>query len=28
VYHFTVGKPQLDIRLQTLPPYEHLERNG
>ena len=25
VYHFTVGKPRLDPRLQTLPPYQHLE---
>lgn len=26
VYHFTVGYPRLDPRLETLPPYQHLER--
>lgn len=25
LYHFTVGKPLEDSRLQTLPPYEHLQ---
>jgi SagB-type dehydrogenase family enzyme len=25
LYHFTVGFPRLDTRLQTLPPYAHLE---
>ncbi len=25
LYHFTVGKPLLDRRLKTLPPYYHLE---
>ncbi|RKZ92244.1 MAG: nitroreductase, partial [Candidatus Parabeggiatoa sp. nov. 1] len=25
MYHFTVGTPQHDKRLQTLPPYAHLE---
>jgi len=24
LYHFTVGFPRVDTRLQTLPPYEHL----
>ena len=26
LYHFTVGAPLLDDRLQTLPPYGHLQR--
>jgi len=26
LYHFTVGAPLLDERLQTLPPYGHLQR--
>jgi hypothetical protein len=25
LYHFTVGKPLEDSRLQTFPPYEHLQ---
>jgi nitroreductase len=25
LYHFTVGGPQVDSRLQTLPPYAHLQ---
>ena len=25
LYHFTVGKPLEDPRLETLPPYHHLE---
>ncbi len=27
LYHFTVGLPKPDDRLQTLPPYSHLERS-
>lgn len=27
VYHFTVGYPRLDPRLETLPPYQHLDRS-
>ena len=27
LYHFTVGQPKSDDRLQTLPPYQHLERS-
>jgi hypothetical protein len=26
LYHFTIGGPVVDDRLQTLPPYGHLER--
>lgn len=26
LYHFTVGFPRTDNRIQTLPPYEHLKR--
>lgn len=26
LYHFTLGKPKSDNRLQTLPPYAHLKR--
>jgi len=26
VYHFTVGMPLIDDRIETLPPYDHLER--
>jgi SagB-type dehydrogenase family enzyme len=25
-YHFTIGRPLLDTRIQTLPPYAHLQR--
>jgi SagB-type dehydrogenase family enzyme len=25
LYHFTVGQPKTDKRLQTLPPYQHIE---
>ncbi|PIV29567.1 MAG: nitroreductase, partial [Zetaproteobacteria bacterium CG02_land_8_20_14_3_00_50_9] len=25
-YHFTVGTPLVDERIETLPPYAHLER--
>ena len=28
LYHFTVGSPVEDLRLQTLAPYQHLERTG
>jgi SagB-type dehydrogenase family enzyme len=28
LYHFTVGSPQMDSRLATLPPYSHLEPRG
>jgi len=28
LYHFTVGGPVEDRRIQTLPPYAHLEREG
>ena len=28
LYHFTVGGPLDDLRLQTIPPYAHLERGG
>lgn len=28
LYHFTVGTPQVDARLATLPPYSHLESRG
>jgi len=28
IYHFTVGAPLVDQRLQTLPPYGHLHRKG
>jgi hypothetical protein len=28
LYHFTVGFPRLDTRLQTLPPYAHLEEEA
>lgn len=28
MYHFTLGAPLEDIRLQTLPPYAHLLRQG
>jgi nitroreductase len=28
LYHFTVGSPVADRRLQTLPPYAHLHRAG
>jgi SagB-type dehydrogenase family enzyme len=27
LYHFTVGQPKSDTRLQTLPPYNHLQRS-
>ncbi|MGR9036579.1 MAG: SagB/ThcOx family dehydrogenase [Gammaproteobacteria bacterium] len=27
LYHFTVGGPLDDVRLETLPPYGHLDRN-
>ena len=27
VYNFTIGKPIVDMRLQTLEPYSHLDRN-
>ncbi|MEJ2608995.1 MAG: SagB/ThcOx family dehydrogenase [Candidatus Thiodiazotropha sp.] len=27
LYHFTVGQPKTDDRLQTLPPYQHIERS-
>ncbi|MES9945046.1 MAG: SagB/ThcOx family dehydrogenase [Candidatus Thiodiazotropha sp.] len=27
LYHFTVGFPRVDARLQTLPPYEHLDKH-
>ncbi len=27
LYHFTVGQPKPDDRLQTLPPYDHLDRS-
>ncbi|MCU7853727.1 MAG: SagB/ThcOx family dehydrogenase [Candidatus Thiodiazotropha sp. (ex Monitilora ramsayi)] len=27
LYHFTVGEPKDDTRLQTLPPYSHLSRS-
>jgi len=27
LYHFTVGHPKGDDRLQTLPPYQHLQRS-
>ena len=27
LYHFTVGQPKPDTRLQTLPPYHHLHRS-
>lgn len=27
LYHFTVGHPKQDDRLQTLPPYHHLQRS-
>lgn len=26
MYHFTIGEPRLDQRIQTLPPYQHLKR--
>jgi hypothetical protein len=26
LYHFTIGGPLVDRRLQTLPPYAHLQR--
>jgi SagB-type dehydrogenase family enzyme len=28
LYHFTVGLPREDSRLQTFPPYAHLDRRG
>ncbi len=28
LYHFTIGKALTDNRLQTLPPYAHLQRNS
>jgi hypothetical protein len=28
VYHFTIGDPVIDDRLQTLPPYLHLETDN
>ncbi len=28
LYHFTIGQATHDDRLQTLPPYAHLKRNG
>ncbi len=28
LYHFTIGGPVLDVRLQTLSPYSHLEAAG
>ncbi|MDH5639975.1 MAG: SagB/ThcOx family dehydrogenase, partial [Nitrospira sp.] len=28
LYHFTVGGPVEDRRLQTLPPYQHVKREG
>jgi SagB-type dehydrogenase family enzyme len=28
LYHFTVGTPQIDSRLVSLPPYSHLESRG
>ena len=27
LYHFTIGKPLDDQRIQTLPAYEHLRNN-
>lgn len=27
LYHFTIGQPKGDDRLQTLPPYQHLQRS-
>jgi hypothetical protein len=26
LYHFTLGRPLTDDRLQTLPPYSHVQR--
>jgi len=28
LYHFTIGTPQIDSRLVSLPPYSHLESRG
>lgn len=28
LYHFTIGKPLIDTRLQTLPAYAHLQRSN
>ncbi len=28
LYHFTIGKALTDNRLQTLPPYAHLQRSN
>ena len=28
LYHFTVGGPVEDLRIQTLPPYAHLSRTS
>ncbi len=25
LYHFTIGRPVIDTRLTTLPPYQHLD---
>lgn len=27
LYHFTIGRPLLDARIQSLPPYAHLQRD-